>query len=125
MRLAKTKQKAQKILVVDSDGARADEVRVILEKAGFACAICEQPLKTLGLIRREMPDAVVLEVVMSGRSGFEIAARMQADPLLWRMPIVFTSDIQDSAGGNHDYFPRPLDGRRLVRTLRARIARER
>jgi DNA-binding response OmpR family regulator len=96
-----------------------------LRQSGFRTFICRAPLKAMGLLRRERPDAVVLEVILPGLSGFEIAARMQGDPLLERTPIIFTSDIQNSAGGNHDYFPRPLNAQRLVETLRSRISRER
>jgi len=105
-------------MIVDTDGTRAGKVGALLKQNGFQASVCDQPLKAMGLMRRERPGAVVLEVVMPGRSGFELAARMQADPLLSRTPIVFTSDIQNSAEGNHDYFPRPLDSRRLVETLK-------
>jgi PleD family two-component response regulator len=114
-----------KILLVDTDEGRAEELAEILRRKNFETILCYYPLKAMATIRRERPDAVILEVIMAGRSGFEIAARMQADPLLARTPIIFTSDIQNSAGGNHDYFPRPIDESRFVETLRNRISRER
>ncbi|GAB4343366.1 MAG: hypothetical protein Kow0099_21710 [Candidatus Abyssubacteria bacterium] len=68
-----------------------------------------------------MPDAVIVEIVMPVVSGFEIAARMQADPRLSRIPVFFTTDIQNSTSENHDYFPRPFDKDALVRSLKERI----
>jgi two-component system response regulator MprA len=114
-----------KILLVDTDRVRAEELAKILRRNNFEILLCHYPLKAMAMIRRERPDAVILEVIMAGRSGFEIAAMMQAGPKLSRTPIIFTSDIQNSAGGNHDYFPRPFDKGRLVETLRKRISRER
>ncbi len=112
------------VLVVDHAIARSRKMADKLEASGLRAILCDQPLKALGLIRRELPNAVVLEVVMPNRSGFEIAARMQADPALWKIPIIFTSDIQDSAASNHDYFPRPVDMAKLVATLKERIEGE-
>ena len=118
-------ESGEKVVVVDSDRQRAAQVVKILRQGGFHAKICATPARALALMRRERPRAVVLEVIMSGRSGFDIAAGMQADPQLERIPIIFTSDIQSSAGGNHDYFPRPLSEQRLIATLRKRIAVER
>jgi CheY-like chemotaxis protein len=80
------------------------------------------PRGALGSIRQERPDAVVVEVIMPAMSGFQIASRMQADPRLSHIPIFFTTDIQNSDGGNSDYFARPLDMSSLIRALRKRIA---
>jgi PleD family two-component response regulator len=108
-------------MIVDTNRSRTGEVAGLLRRSGFHPVVCNAPLRAMGVIRRERPDAVVLEVIMPGRSGFEIAARMQADPRLSRIPLLFTSDIPNSGGGNHDYFPRPLNAQRLVETLKERI----
>ena len=69
-----------------------------------------------------MPDAVIVEVILPLMSGFDIGARMQADPKLSHIPIFFTTDIQNSDGESLDYFSRPLHMPSLVRALRARIS---
>jgi DNA-binding response OmpR family regulator len=114
-----------KIVVIDTDRVRAREMVAVLRENEFRAIACLSPLKALSFIRKEHPDAVVLEVIMPKRSGFEIAARLQADPRLCRLPLIFISDIQNTTNGNHDYFPRPLDLEKLVATLRNRISSER
>ncbi len=111
-----------KVLVIDVNPAHIEEIVGPLQEEGFRVVSCSSPRGALGRIREELPDAVVVEVIMPGLSGFEIAARMQADRRLSDIPILFTTDIQDSEGENHDYFARPLDVRDLIRALRKRIA---
>jgi PleD family two-component response regulator len=111
-----------KVLVIDVDAGHIEEIMRPLQENGFRVVSCSSPRGALGRIRAELPDAVVVEVIMPGVSGFEIAARMQADRRLSNIPILFTTDIQDSEGENHDYFARPLDVRGLIRALRKRIA---
>jgi two-component system OmpR family response regulator len=118
------KKTADKVLVLNVDPAELDEIASSLKSEGFHVVGCGNPRGALGLIRRERPDAVVLEVIMPVMSGFEIAARMQADRRLSRIPILFTTDIQDSNGISEDYFSRPLDLRRLAAAIRKRIATE-
>lgn len=111
-----------KVLVIDIERDRAREVTGYLRDHGFQAVACFSPRGAMGRIRRERPDALVVEVIMAGGSGFEIAARIQADSRLSRIPIIFTTDIQNSGDENRDYFPRPFDMSRLLLALRQRIA---
>jgi len=113
------------VVVVDANRAHLDELARHLRANGFHVVSCRSMRGALGQLRRTRPDAVILEVIMPGVSGFELAARMQADVDLSHIPIIFTSDIQNSEGENHDYFPRPLDMDGLVRSLKERIATRR
>ncbi len=112
------KEPHPKVLVIDFDRDRIQEIAGPLRKAGFRVVSCTTPRGALGRIREELPDAVMLEVIMPVVSGFEIAARMQADRRLSHIPICFTTDIQNSEGENHDYFARPLDMPELIRALK-------
>jgi putative two-component system response regulator len=117
-----SKQLPPKVLIIDADRSRLDELAAELSREGFRVIPCTSARGALGKIRQELPDAVVLEVILPTVSGFEIAARMQADRRLSRIPIFFTTDIQNSDGGNSDYFARPLEMPALIRALRKRIA---
>jgi len=118
----KTNKGNPKVLVVDTNRGHINELAKRLRKEGFRVVSCSLPRGVLGRIRRERPDAVIVEVILPFMSGFEIAARMQADPRLLDIPIFFTTDIQDSNGENQDYFSRPLDMSCLIAALRRRIA---
>jgi len=115
------KKKRSKILVIDINRKHITEIAGPLRKDGFRVVTCMTPRGALGRIRQENPDAVIVEVIMPVMTGFEIAARMQADHRLSHVPIFFTTDIQNSDGGNSDYFARPLDMSSLIHALRKRI----
>jgi PleD family two-component response regulator len=111
-----------KVLVIDVDRDRLVEVSTKLRKKGFRVSECSTTRGILGRIRREMPDAVIVEVILPLMSGFEIAARLQADVKLSHIPILFTTDIQNSNGENQDYFSRPLHMPSLIRALKKHTA---
>jgi DNA-binding response OmpR family regulator len=112
-----------KVLLIDINRNHISEIAGHLREGGFRVATCFSPRGALGRIRRELPDAVVVEVMLPGVSGFEVAARMEADSRLSQIPVFFITDIQNSAGDNHDYFPRPLDIPTFVSALRSRTDR--
>lgn len=118
----KKRRSKPKILLIDVDLDRIKMIAARLRAEGFSVVGCSTTRGALGRIRREMPDAVIVEVILPTMSGFEIGARMQADPKLWHIPILFTTDIQNSNGQSQDYFSRPLHMPSLVSALRARTS---
>ena len=124
MAMKMRKKQLPKVFVIDIEPARAREIARVIRASGFRVERCLSPRSALARIRREVPAAVVVEVVMAGMSGFEIAARMQADARLSRIPVLFTTDIQSADGENHDYFPRPLNTSAFVETLKSRVSAE-
>jgi PleD family two-component response regulator len=120
--MTKKKKSLPKVLVIDFEADRVEEIERIMRNSGLLVVRCLSPRGALSRIRRELPDAVVVEVIMPGMSGFEIAARMQADDRLARIPVLFITDIQSANGEDHDYFPRPLNKPAFLDTLKSRIA---
>ena len=112
----------RKVLVVDIDRDRVSKMAGRLRKEGFQVCVSSAIRGIMGRIRDEMPDALIVEVILPLMSGFEIAARMQADPKLSHIPIFFTTDIQNTDGENQDYFSRPLHMPSLVRALKTRTS---
>jgi DNA-binding response OmpR family regulator len=112
----------RKVLVVDVDRGRVSKMAGRLRKEGFQVRVSSANRGIIGRIRDEKPDALIVEVILPQMSGFEIAARIQADPKLSHIPIFFTTDIQNSDGGNQDYFSRPLHMPSLVRALKTRTS---
>ena len=118
----KKRRSKPKVLLIDVDRDHIKQIAARLCAEGFSVIGYSTTRGALGCIRREMPDAVIVEVILPTMSGFEIGARMQADPKLSHIPILFTTDIQNSNGENHDYFSRPLHMPSLVRALRSRTS---
>ena len=75
------------------------------------------------------PDALVLDVMMPGLSGFEVGHRLRQEPALAQVPIVFlTARTQDDdraqgdAVGGSEFVTKPFDPAALVDTIRRRLA---
>jgi DNA-binding response OmpR family regulator len=120
----KKRRSKPKVLLIGVDRDHVKDIAKGLRAEGFSVSGCSTARGALGRVRREMPDAVIVEVIMPLMSGFDIGARMQADPKLSHIPIFFTTDIQDSNGESLDYFSRPLQMPNLVSALRSRIRSE-
>jgi PleD family two-component response regulator len=141
-----------RILVVDdSEAARSQLMKVLLAggyKTVHLCHSGSEALKHLGVEPANQnpelsePDAILLDVAMSGPDGIETCARIRADARYRYTPILIVSDETDIgtlaqafiAGGN-DYLRKPFEQLELLARLRAamrlkseidrRIARER
>ena len=61
-----------KILLVDDNSDILMVLRVTFEGAGHEVIATEDPLEVLPLVERQRPDAVVLDVMMPERSGWDV-----------------------------------------------------
>lgn len=80
-----------RILVADDE---ADILRLtcfILRKRGYTVIEANAGDMALDLIRRETPDLAVLDVMMPGMSGIEVAQEVAKDPATAQIPVVILS----------------------------------
>lgn len=80
----------RKILIIDDEPGFTHMVRLTLEKTGFY-EVKEENKSLLGLAtaREFKPDLILLDVLMPGVDGGDIAAKLKADPELHGIPVVF------------------------------------
>jgi CheY-like chemotaxis protein len=87
------------ILVVDDTPALLDLVRVALEAEGYRVVTCLESREAVRLAFEERPDVIMLDVVMPEVSGWEVLARLRADPAFARTPvIVCTAYVAEALG---------------------------
>jgi CheY-like chemotaxis protein len=83
-----------KILVVDDDPDFVLVTRTVLEDAGYEVLDAANGRIALDVMRREKPDLVLLDVMMSSTlEGVDVSKEMEADPDLQEVPIVMVSSI--------------------------------
>jgi diguanylate cyclase (GGDEF)-like protein len=119
-----------KILVVDDDAFSANLIDNCLRSAGFMSSYCCDPQKALDLIGAELPDLIVMDVVMPGIDGFDLCRRVRAHPAMQLTPIIFVTrrgDVEQrvaglEAGGN-DYIAKPFEPQELVARVRSHLQR--
>jgi adenylate cyclase len=115
--------RAPHILVIDDDRTVRELMARHLTRQGFEVSTTGDGIEALALARSERPDAVTLDVVMSGIDGWTVLAALKGDPELAHIPVVLVTIVEDPqrgyALGATDYLVKPVDRRKLVESLRA------
>ncbi len=106
-----------KLLVVDDEPANLQVLRHILQ-AQYRLAFARDGEKALELVARELPDLILLDVMMPGLTGLDVCRRLKAPdaaPALRRIPVIFITALADPeheaqgfAAGAVDYLTKPV-----------------
>ena len=104
------------VLVVDDEAPIRLLCRVNLEAEGMTVLEAADGEQGLELARGQLPDVVLLDVMMLGRSGWEVAEELLADDETSGIPIIFLTaraEIRDRANGidlgGVDYVTKPFN----------------
>jgi len=79
----------KKILAIDDDKNILNLEKTILEQQGFDVTIAAGPLEGLKVLAQEVPDLILLDVMMPDMDGFEVCRRIKEDGRLKDVPVVF------------------------------------
>lgn len=120
----------RKILIVDDETPIRDMLRVALEMAEYDCIEASNAQEAHALIVDEKPDLVLLDWMMPGTSGIELARRLKRDEVTADIPIIMLTakgeednKIQGLEVGADDYITKPFSPRELVARLKAVLRR--
>lgn len=84
----------RKILVVDDDPDFVETTRLVLETHGYQVISAANGDEGLGKVRRERPDLVLLDTVMSSAlDGLNMSQAMHDDPVGREIPIAMVTSI--------------------------------
>ena len=119
-----------KILVIDDDPFSAGLIDSCLRSAGFMSSSCTDAERALEIVINELPDLIVLDVVMPKLDGFELCRRVREQPALQFTPIIFVTrkgDVEQrvrglEVGGN-DYISKPFEPQELIARVRSHLMR--
>jgi len=114
----------KKIVVAEDDDGIAHMLAASLGDAGYLCLRARDGQEALALVRAQLPDACILDVMMPKMSGIEVVRRLKADVMSSRVPVLLLTslgDVDDKVhgldAGADDYLTKPFD----FKELRARI----
>jgi two-component system nitrogen regulation response regulator NtrX len=119
-----------RVLVVDDEEAIRKSLRMVLEYEGYDCVEAGSGPAGIEALRRELPDAVLLDIKMPGMDGLEVLAAARAKDA--HTPILMISghgDIPTAVEaihkGAYDFLEKPLESERVLTALRNAIERKR
>lgn len=119
-----------RILVVEDEIAIQELLRYTLEQAGFKTVITGSGEQALGEVHGELPDAVLIDLMLPGMSGMALAKQLRGNPRTRDLPLLMVtaraeeSDrVQGLEGGADDYITKPFSPKELVARIRAVLRR--
>jgi DNA-binding response OmpR family regulator len=118
------------VLVVDDEAPIRLLCRVNLEAERMTVLEASDGERGLELARTERPDVILLDVMMPGRSGWEVAEELLADDATSGIPIIFLTaraEVRDRAKGidlgGVDYVTKPFNPVELAPLVRDLVRR--
>ncbi|WP_313341071.1 response regulator [Stenotrophomonas sp.] len=123
-------ERAPVVAVVDDEDDVRLALRRLLRSAGFDVLAYESGSEFLRHAARSLPDCVILNLRMSGLSGFDVLATMKERALRIPVVVVTGNDGQESrtealALGADAYLCKPVDADALIGATQAAIERHR
>ncbi len=76
------------VLLIEDEPHIAEAIRFILTRAGWKVSLETSGAAALGRIADEGPDAVILDLMLPGRSGLEILTDLRAKPRFADLPVL-------------------------------------
>lgn len=106
---------SKRILVVDDEEMNRELIEALLEDFGHEVELAEDGVEALAKLKMDF-DLVLLDVMMPGMDGFEVARRIRANPDTKDLPIIMVTALSDredrlravEAGAN-DFIAKPVD----------------
>ncbi|MFH1458378.1 MAG: response regulator [Candidatus Omnitrophota bacterium] len=86
-------QSPKRILVVDDEEEALGHLKSILEHAHFEVSAATNGKDALELARSILPDLIVMDIVMPGIEGGDVASVLSEDPATQDIPIIFLTGI--------------------------------
>ena len=118
------------ILVVEDEPAIQELIACNLELAGHQALRAETAEQALEMVRTALPDLVVLDWMLPGMSGIELARRLRADRRTHGVPVIMLTARADEAdklvgleSGADDYLVKPFSPRELNARVKAVLRR--
>jgi len=118
------------VLVIDDEAPIRLLCRINLEAEGMEVLEAATGPAGLALARAELPDVVLLDVMMPGLDGWQVAGELLDDPATSGLPIVFLTaraELRDRARGlglgGVEYVTKPFDPVELATVVRELVGR--
>jgi len=109
------------ILLIDDDPAFHDRLRPILSGQGYRTRHAYSGEEGLALARQQAPLAILLDIIMPGKGGWQVLQEIKSDPDLSRIPVIVVTLAGDTdlavTLGAADVFLKPVDTEVLTASL--------
>lgn len=120
----------RRILIVEDEPDLAHLVAFHVERAGYQPSAVADGLEALRVIQAGPPDLVILDLMIPGMGGLDVARRLRLDPKTARIPILMLTaraeerdQLTGLAAGADDYITKPFSMKVLLARIEAILRR--
>jgi len=107
---------AANILIVDDEATNRKVLEALLRPEGYLTMTAGSGEQALSVVAQHPPDLILLDVMMPGLTGYDVARKLKADPLTSSIPIIMVTALIDRAvrlagleAGAEDFLEKPVD----------------
>ena len=125
-----TQMPSLSLLVVDDDQDIRDLMAEYLRQHGFLVRVADGGKAMFESIEQEVPDLIVLDIMMPGEDGLSLCRRLRAMENVASVPVIFLTALGDTADrvvglelGADDYVVKPFNTRELMLRIKAMLRR--
>ncbi|MEW6006621.1 MAG: hybrid sensor histidine kinase/response regulator [bacterium] len=118
----------EKILIVDDERQLCESIKNILTEKGYSCLLAYDGGSCLSMVEKEKPSIILLDIMMPGIDGFEVAQRLKHNEKTMDIPIIILTVLGDSSSriagfkaGADDYLIKPFDPDELLLRIEANL----
>ena len=116
------------VLIVDDIPENLAFLHDALDEAGYTVLVATHGEAALEIARQSLPDVILLDAVMPGMDGFEVARRLKADFTTQPIPIVFMTGLTETehvvaafSAGGADYVTKPIRPAEVLARIAAHL----
>jgi len=123
-KIVSPEKRKKKILVIEDDGNLRETLSDVLETEGYSVVTSKDGLEGLRKTYVELPDLVILDIILPELSGLEVCKRLKKDTQMKDIPIIYltakdqvTDKLLGLESGAEIYLTKPFDMDELLKKI--------
>ena len=116
------------VLIVDDVPENLSLLHDALDEAGYTVLVATHGQAALQRARQSLPDVILLDAMMPGMDGFEVARHLKADFATQHVPIIFMTGLTETehvvaafSAGGADYVTKPIHPAEVLARIAAHV----